>query len=70
MTKKDTKDHARSEAEPDRESEEGKSRSAGHDQDSSVSRESDTDDHTSRIEDDEEDWIDYIKRTTREAEEN
>ena len=41
--------------------------SIGHDQDSSVSLESDTDDNTSQGEDEEEDWTDFIIRSTRET---
>ena len=61
-------DDERSDDVPPAKSEE-KSTSIEHNQDSSVSLESDTDDSTSRAETEEEDWIDYIKRSTRESEE-
>ena len=65
---KDMTDDERSDDVPPAKSEE-KSTSIEHNQDSSVSFESDTDDSTSGAETEEEDWIDKIKRSTRESEE-
>ena len=48
---------------------EGDSTTVGQDQDSSISFENDTESNASQTDEEEEDWIDYIKRSTREAEE-
>ena len=48
---------------------EGDSTKVGQDQDSSISFENDTESNASQTDEEEEDWIDYIKRSTREVEE-
>ena len=50
-------------------SEDGRSTSVGRDQDSNASLESDTDDDASGGDEEIEDWIEYIERSTHEAEE-
>ena len=50
-------------------SEDGRSTSVGRDQDSNASLQSDTDDDASGADEEIEDWIEYIKRSTHEAEE-
>ena len=51
------------------ESEDGKSDTSHNDQDSDVSFESDNDEEIDAAEIEEEDWVDYIKRSTNEAKE-
>ena len=53
----------------DRETEEGSDQNSSKDQDSDVSFQEDTEEEIDATED-EEDWIEYIKRSTREAEEH
>ena len=53
----------------DKETEEGSDRNSNKDQDSDVSFQEDTDEEIDATED-EEDWIEYIKRSTKEAEEH
>ena len=53
----------------DKETEEGSDQNSSKDQDSDVSFQEDTDEEIEATED-EEDWIEYIKRSTKEAEEH
>ena len=53
----------------DKETEEGSDQNSNKDQDSDVSFQEDTEEDIDATED-EEDWIEYIKRSTKEAEEH
>ena len=61
-------DDERSQQNTTADSDERNSTSTGCDQDSNVSFQSDQDDDMDSAEAEEEDWIEYIKRSTRDAE--
>ena len=61
-------DEERSQQNTSADSEGGNSTSSGCDQDSSISLQSDPDDDMDTADVEEEDWIEYIKRSTRHTE--